>query len=109
MSAEPPDQPPAAEAVVTGQTVTVVLRGAFDATSAGFLPGRLEQIGQGRPRRLVFETARVSYLDCASARLLAGTSRWLPAGAKPVVKCPSPVVRRVLQVSGIGALCELEP
>ena len=52
--------------------------------------------------------AAVGYIDCASARLIAGTSRWLPPGVKPVIISPSPLARRVLQVSGIGALCEFE-
>ena len=91
-----------------GGTVIVVLRGEFDLTSEGFLSGHLERIREIRPRRLIFETAQVAFMDCASARLIAGTSRWLPAGVKPVVSCPSPNVRRVLQASGIGALCELE-
>jgi anti-anti-sigma factor len=107
--AEPPAQPPVFEATATGGTVTVVLRGEFDMTSEGFLSGRLERIRERRPRRLIFETAQVAFMDCASARLIADTIRWLPEGVKPVISCPSPIVRRVLQASGIGALCELEP
>ncbi|MBV9384033.1 MAG: anti-sigma factor antagonist [Streptosporangiaceae bacterium] len=93
---------------MTGRTVTVVLRGEFDMTSEGFLSGCLEKVRESRPRRLVFDTAQVTFLDCASARLIAGTSRWLPAGVKPVISCPPPIVRRVLQVTGIGALCDLD-
>ncbi|HTU06489.1 MAG TPA: STAS domain-containing protein [Trebonia sp.] len=93
---------------MTGGTVTVVLRGEFDVTSEGLLSARLERIRQGRPRRLVFVTTQVAYLDCASARLIAGTGRWLPAGVKPVIRSPSAVVRRVLQLTGVGASCEVE-
>ena len=39
---------------------------------------------------------------------LTPAGRWLPAGVKPVIISPSPLARRVLQVSGIGALCEFE-
>ena len=108
MFAEPPEQRRVFEAIVTGEVVTVVLRGEFDVTSEGFLHGRLSRIRELRPSRLIFETAQVTYLDCASARLLASTRDWLPVGVKPVIRCPSPVVRRVLQASGIGASCELE-
>jgi anti-anti-sigma factor len=104
-----PSAQPVFEAVVTGETVIVVLRGELDVTSERFLYGRLSQIGEMRPRRLVFEMSQVTYLDCASARLIAGTGDWLPAGVKPVVSRPSPIVRRVLQASGIGAFCELGP
>ena len=94
---------------VTGETMTVVLQGEFDVTSEGALSAALERIHQRGPSRLIFEMAAVGYLDCASARLIAGTSRWLPAGVKPVISRPSPIVRRVLHASGLVALCELEP
>ena len=92
---------------MTGETVIVVLRGELDVTVEGFLYGRLSRIREMRPSRLVFEMAQVTYLDCGSARLIAGTGGWLPPGVKPVVSRPSPVVRRVLEASGIGAFCEL--
>jgi anti-anti-sigma factor len=107
--AAPPPQPPVFAAVVTGETVIVVLRGELDVTVEGFLYGRLSRIREIRPSRLVFEMAQVTYLDCASARLIAGTGDWLPAGVKPVVSHPPPIVRRVLEASGIGAFCELGP
>jgi anti-anti-sigma factor len=107
MCAAPSAQPPFFEAIATGETVTVVLRGELDVTSEDFLYSRLSQVRELRPARLVFKTAQVTYLDCASARLIADTRNWLPAGIKPVVSRPSPVVRRVLDASGIGAFCEL--
>lgn len=109
MCVEPPRRPPAFTATATGVTVTVVLSGEFDATSADFLSGHLERVRAGRPARLVFETAQVAFMDCASARLLAGTRRWLPAGVRPVISHPPPILRRLLEASGIGALCRLEP
>jgi anti-anti-sigma factor len=108
MCVEPPARPPVFEATVTGETVTVVLCGDFDVTTEVFLSARLERIRARRPRRVIFEMSQVTFIDCASARLVAGTGRWLPADVKPVVSCPSPIVRRVLQASGIGALCEVE-
>ena len=50
----------------------MVLRGELDVTIEGFLNGRLLRIREMNPSRLVFETAQVTYLDCASARLIAG-------------------------------------
>ncbi|HEY5016448.1 MAG TPA: STAS domain-containing protein [Streptosporangiaceae bacterium] len=87
---------------MTVETMTVVLQGEFDVTSEDALSASLERIHQSRPSRLIFEMAAVGYIDCASARLIAGTSRWLPDGVKPVISSASPIVRRVLQVSGIG-------
>jgi anti-anti-sigma factor len=106
---EPPAEPPgfAVTVTVNAKTVTVVLSGEFDVTNESFLADRLERIRRERPRLLIFEAVQVAFIDCASARLIVGTDRWLPSGVKPVVVCPSPVVRRVLQVSGLSARCEL--
>jgi anti-anti-sigma factor len=108
MCAELPVRPPGFEETVTGGTVIVVLRGEFDVTSEDFLSARLQRIRQARPRGLVFVMTQVTYMDCASARLIAGTGRWLPDGVKPVISSPSPIVGRVLQLSGIAAACEFE-
>jgi anti-anti-sigma factor len=93
---------------VEGETVTVVLSGELDITNEGFLSSRLAHVRRERPRRLVFETARVTFIDCATARLIAATGDWLPPGVKPVIACPAPVVRRVFQASGLDAYCQLE-
>jgi anti-anti-sigma factor len=103
---EPPELPRFA-ITVTPHQVKVVLSGEFDVTSELFLADRLAHVRQERPRRLVFEAAQVTFLDCASARLIAGTEAWLPPGVKPVIVCPPPVVRRIFQASGLGAHCEL--
>ena len=108
MCAELPARLPGFEETVTGGTVIVVLRGEFDVTSEGFLSARLERIRRGRPRRLVFVTTQVAYMDCASARLIASTGQFLPEGVKPVIRSPSPIVGRVLQLTGIAAACQFE-
>jgi anti-anti-sigma factor len=94
--------------IMTSETVMVKLSGEFDAMGEDALADCLARVRQARPRRLVFETAQVTYIDCASARLIVGTGGWLPPGVKPVIARPSPIVRRVLQVSGLEARCELE-
>jgi anti-anti-sigma factor len=109
MHTQPPPEQPGFAVTVSGETVTVTLSGEFDLTSEGFLAGCLDEVRQRGPRRLVFDGARVTFIECASARLIVGTDRWLPPGVKPVIARPSLVVRRVLQVSGLSARCELEP
>jgi len=106
MSAEPPLQLPVFEATVNSGIITVVLRGEFDLTSEDFLAANLEQVRLRRPHRLIFEAAHVSFIDCASVRLIARTRRWLPAGARPVISSPSPSMRRAVELTGFGALCE---
>lgn len=94
---------------MTGETMTVVLQGEFDVTSEGALVAVLERVRERGPDRLIFEMAAVGYLDCASARLIVGIGRWLPDGVRPIISSPSPAVRRVLQVSGIGVNVVYQP
>ena len=108
MQIEPPAEPPGFTVTMTGETATVVLRGELDVTSEDFLTDRLARVREARPRRLVFDAAQLTFIDCASARLIAGTDGWLPPGVKPVITHPAPAVRRVLQASGLDARCELE-
>ena len=109
MHTELPAEPPGFTVTVTGETVTVVLSGEFDLTSEGFLTSCLAGVRQARPRRLTFEVAQVTFMDCAAARLIAATDGWLPPGVKPVIASPAAVVRRVFQASGLEARCVLEP
>ncbi len=106
MHIEPPAEPPGFIVTVTGETVTVVLSGELDVTSEDFLTDRLARVRRARPRRLVFDAARLTFIDCASARLIAGTDGWLPPGVKPVIARPPRVVRRVFEASGLAAHCE---
>jgi anti-anti-sigma factor len=104
-----PAEPPGFTVTVAWGTATVILSGELDVTSEDFLRGRLASVRRETPRRLIFDAARVTYIDCASARLIAQTGSWLPPGVKPVIACAAPIVRRVFQVTGLDARCELEP
>ena len=76
-------------------TATIVISGELDLLGAPSLAEHLEQILARRPQRLVFDLARVSFMDCAAARLIAGTDRSLPDGQRPVLRRPSAEVRRM--------------
>jgi anti-anti-sigma regulatory factor len=40
-------------------------------------------------------------------RLIVRTRQLLPDGGRPVISRPPPVVRRVLQITGLDTLCDL--
>lgn len=93
---------------MTGGTATVVISGELDLASTPSLAARLSQILVDEPQRLVFDMTRVSFIDCATARLIAGTVRSLPHGQRPVIRSPGPLVRRVLELTGLDGQCEIE-
>ncbi len=88
-------------------TATIVISGELDLLSTTSLAEHLEQILAQRPERLVFDLTRVTFVDCGAARLIAGTDRSLPDGLRPVLRRPSAEVRRILELTGLDARCEL--
>ena len=68
---------------LTAGTATVVISGELDLLAAPSLAAHLEQILSGRPQRLVLDLARVSFIDCAAARVIAGPEGSLPGGSAP--------------------------
>ena len=93
---------------MTGGTATVVIGGELDLASLPSLAARLDRILADKPRRLVFDMTGVGFADCAAARLIASTGRSLPDGRRPVIRSPGPLVRRVLELTGLDAELEIE-
>ena len=74
-----------------------------------FLAAQLALAVRDKPGRLVFDLSGTRFMDCGSARLIAAAGQWLPGGARPVIRHPRPGVRRVLELTGLDAHCEIEP
>lgn len=100
-------QPFAVEVRLDPEIATVVLSGALDLLAIPILSEHLRPILAAKPRHLVFDMARVTFADCASARLITDTGRYLTAGRKPVVKDAAPPVRRVFELTGFAHHCEM--
>jgi len=89
-------------------TTTVFIDGQLDMVTMPSLSERLVQVLEHQPGRLVFDLTRTKFLDCGSARVIAATGRSLPPGQRPVIRRPSPGVRRVFELTGLDANCEIE-
>jgi anti-anti-sigma factor len=103
----PPAVPLAVEVHLLGGTATVILCGDLDLATRPLLAQRMAEVLARKPQRLVFDLARVGFLDCGTARLIAGSAQGLPGHARPVIRSPVPLVRRVLAVTGLDARCEV--
>ena len=90
-------------------TTTIVVRGELDLVTMPFLAAQLALAVRDRPGRLVFDLSGTHFMDCGSARLIAAAGQWLPDGGRPVIRRPRPGVRRVLELTGLDAHCEIEP
>ena len=95
------------EVDVSPGTATVVISGELDLASMPVLAARMSVILRRRPRRLILDLAGTTFMDCASARMLASAGRLFPDD-RPVIRRPGPAVRRVLEVTGLDAEFEIE-
>ena len=107
-SAGPPGGLVAIEVMFSEGTATVVIGGELDLVTRPLLAERLATIARQKPRRLVLDMARTSFMDCGSARLIAEAGRSLPDAEVLVIRHPSPAVRRLLELLGLDAVCEIE-
>ena len=90
------------------ETVTIFVTGELDLVTMPVLAGQLALVSRDKPGRLIFDLAGTRFMDCGSARLIAGAGQWLPGGARPVIRHPAPSVRRILELTGLDACCEIE-
>jgi anti-sigma B factor antagonist len=90
-------------------TTTIVIKGELDLVTMPFLAARLALATRDRPGRLVFDLGGTHFMDCGSARLIADAGARRPGGGRPVIRRPGPGVRRILELTGLDARCEIEP
>ena len=88
---------------------TIVVKGELDLVTMPYLSAQLTLAVRDRPGRLVFDLSGTHFMDCGSARLIAGAGQRLPGGGRPVIRRPGPGVRRILELTGLDAHCEIEP
>ena len=88
---------------------TIVIKGELDLVTMPYLAARLALATRDRPGRLVFDLGGTQFMDCGSARLIADAGARLPGGGRPVIRRPGPGVRRILELTGLDARCEIEP
>lgn len=118
-SPDPPSRPdphvrpnlrglPVIEVEVSQDEATVVITGELDLTSRPVLAESLFAALRTRPRRLVLDLSGTAFMDCGSARLIASAGRFLPDGARLVIRRPSRPVRRVLGLTGLDTDFRIE-
>jgi anti-sigma B factor antagonist len=88
--------------LIRGASVDLmVVRGDLDIATAPLLRSVLDMVCSGRARALDLDLSAVSFLDAyALATLITARRRLSARGAEIVLRDPSPIVRRVLELTG---------
>ena len=105
------DDERAAEALIetrrdaTGAPV-VVVSGELDISNAATLEATVESLTAGHPERLIFDLSHLRFMDSAGIAVLVGST----SKADSVhVRDPSPIVRRVIELTGLSRVLPIEP
>jgi len=88
------------DSTVHSHVLVVHLYGEFDVATEAHLGHSLADAAQGHPPRMVVDLSGVTFLDCATVRVLARTALLMAdRGGSLVVACPDTHVARVLALT----------
>jgi anti-anti-sigma factor len=89
-----------------GQAPVVRLAGELDSSNADRVAAAMVQVLAERPGRVVFDLSGLQFMDSAGISVLVRTA----AEVETVeIRDPSPIVRRVLEVTGLTGVLQVEP
>lgn len=88
-----------------GQPV-ISLAGDLDISSVDGLRSAVEQAAAERPESITFDVARLRFMDSAGIAVLLGAAREI--GSVRLLN-PTRPVRRVVELTGLATVLEVEP
>jgi anti-anti-sigma factor len=107
--AELEDEPPALQIEThldqSGAQV-VVLSGELDSSNAASLQARMASIPPQPTQRLIFDLAGLRFMDSAGIAVLLGAAEKVSSVS---LRKPSPIIRRVLEITGLFDVFTIEP
>jgi anti-sigma B factor antagonist len=88
----------------TGAAI-VTLSGELDSSNAGSLAATVASITAERPERLIFDLSGLRFMDSAGIAVLVGAAAKVNAVH---LRDPSPIVRRVVEATGLSGVLPVE-
>jgi anti-sigma B factor antagonist len=84
----------------------IAVSGDLDISSVEQLRTAVSEMAEGRPEELTFEMSGLRFMDSAGIAVLLGA-----AGAVPTVRLcnPTTAVRRVIELTGLTEVLQVEP
>jgi len=84
----------------------VTVSGELDMSNASSLEATVASITAEGPERLIFDLSGLRFMDSAGIAVLVGAASKVNAVA---LRNPSPVVRRVIELTGLSGVLPIEP
>jgi anti-sigma B factor antagonist len=86
--------------------VIVSLSGELDSSNAASLEAALASVTAAQPGRVVFDLGELRFVDSAGIAVLVGVTGKVE---EVELRHPSPIVRRVVEITGLAQLLGMEP
>jgi anti-sigma B factor antagonist len=83
----------------------VILSGELDSSNAASLQERMAAITAQHPQRLIFDLTGLRFMDSAGIAVLISAATQLDSVS---VRNPSPIIRRVLETTGLSSVLAIE-
>ena len=87
-------------------TLVVILSGELDSSNAASLQERLASIPPQPTQRLTFDLTGLRFMDSAGIAVLIGA---VTKAGSVSLRNPSPIIRRVLETTGLFDVFSIEP
>jgi anti-sigma B factor antagonist len=84
----------------------VTVSGDLDMSNADALEATVASIAAGHPERLIFDLSGLRFMDSAGIAVLLGAATKVNVVQ---LRDPSPAVRRVVELTGLGDVLPIEP
>jgi anti-sigma B factor antagonist len=86
-------------------TQVVILSGELDSSNAASLQERVASIPPQPTRRLIFDLTDLRFMDSAGIAVLIGAAA---IASNVSLRNPSPIIRRVLEATGLSSVFPIE-
>ena len=83
----------------------VIVSGELDISNAASLEATVAAVTAERPRRLIFDLSGLRFMDSAGIAVLIGATAKVDAVQ---LRDPSPIVRRVVELTGLSSVLHIE-
>ena len=101
------DAAPTVEALVDPSGTPVVkISGELDLFSVGLIRAGIEDCVTGEPARMLLDLSELRFMDCYSLRMFLALSRQIP---EVQLLDPSPIVRKVIELTGTSGAFVMTP
>jgi len=87
-------------------TRIVTVSGELDISNAASLEATVASITAEHPDRLIFDVSGLRFMDSAGIAVLIGAAGKVNAVQ---LRDPSPIVRRVIELTGLSSVLHIEP